>query len=80
MSFIQREIDRLSAALAGISNDHEASQPLFAAKQALVWALEPEGFASPSAMLHRYFGVGDDGTKGTGMERLDGPREPATSN
>lgn len=48
MSFIQREIDRFNAAIrSGESNREE----LYAAQQALAWVMEPEGFASPAAML-----------------------------
>lgn len=45
MGFIERELDRISAALG------EAGQPdygqLYAAQQALSWALEPTGFKAP---------------------------------
>ena len=48
MSFIQRELDKISVALAGGSGP----QPeLYAAQQALSWALEPSGFKSPYELL-----------------------------
>lgn len=45
MSFVQRELDRISAAL-GAPNQAEYDR-LYAAQQALSWALEPTGFKSP---------------------------------
>ena len=46
MSFIQRELDRISAALreSPQSDDYER---LYSAQQALSWVMDPEGFASP---------------------------------
>jgi len=45
MSFIRRELDRISTALAERgSSDYEQ---LYAAQQALSWALEPTGYKSP---------------------------------
>jgi hypothetical protein len=46
MSFIQRELDRIGAALGDKSNG-ENYERLYAAQQALAWALEPTGFRSP---------------------------------
>jgi len=50
MGFIDRELARLHRAL-----DVGAGSPryfeLYAAQQALAWAMEPEGFASPSSYL-----------------------------
>lgn len=48
MGYIKRELDKISAAIRGGSN-HE--RELYAAQQALAWATEPEGFASPFAMI-----------------------------
>ena len=48
--FVQREIDRINTAL----NDEpggEAYDRLYAAQQALSWALEPQGFKSPFDMI-----------------------------
>lgn len=50
MSFIQREIDRISAALREPRNSDEYRQ-MYAAQQALLWASEPNGFASPTTMI-----------------------------
>ena len=48
MSFIQREIDRLRTGLLdGVSNKEE----IYAAQQALEWALEPSGIKSPADHL-----------------------------
>lgn len=60
MSFIQRELDRLNEAIRNTPSDHPGYQPLHAAQQALSWASEPEGFSSPSATLHKFFGVGNE--------------------
>ena len=46
MSFVQRELDRLSLALHEPRSDDEYRQ-LRVAHQALSWALEPVGFKSP---------------------------------
>ena len=46
MSFIQRELDHIGDALRADpqSNDYDR---LYAAQQALAWATDPQGFASP---------------------------------
>jgi len=44
--FVQRELDRIAAALRGSTKPEDYAQ-LYAAQQALSWALEPNGFASP---------------------------------
>lgn len=46
MSFVQREIDRIRSALLA-DPEGERYQELYAAQQALSWALEPNGFGSP---------------------------------
>ena len=48
MSFIAREIDRIRLALLAGSARHDE---LYAAQQALEWALEPGGTRSPYAMI-----------------------------
>jgi hypothetical protein len=48
MSFIQRELNKISIALASGSSNYAE---LYAAQQALAWAADPTGFASPHAML-----------------------------
>lgn len=45
MSFVQRELERIQSALA--DHDHPDWQRLHDAQQALMWALEPTGYASP---------------------------------
>ena len=46
MSFIQRELDRIGDALRAdpTPNDYDR---LYVAQQALAWATDPSGFASP---------------------------------
>lgn len=50
MMFIQRELDRIGAALTQPQPGPHYAE-LYAAQQALLWAQEPEGFKSPYAML-----------------------------
>ena len=50
MSFVQREIDRLHNAMVA-DPDGEQWKELHAARQALAWALEPNGVASPADVL-----------------------------
>jgi hypothetical protein len=47
MSFIQREIDRIRPLLVANPDQPE----LYAAQQALCWALEPSGVKSPYEMI-----------------------------
>lgn len=49
MSFVQREIDKIRALL--IEQKHPKHDELYAAQQALEWALEPDGIASPFTMI-----------------------------
>ena len=46
MSFVQRELDRVTTALREPSNGERHAE-LYAAQQALSWALEPLGFKAP---------------------------------
>ena len=48
MSFIQREINRIRVELA---DGVEGKEQLYAAQQALCWALEPSGVKSPYDMI-----------------------------
>lgn len=57
MSFVQRELDQLNEMLRNTPETHEGYQPLHAAQQALAWASAPQGFASPSATLSKFFGI-----------------------
>lgn len=50
MSFIQRELDRIGDALRAEPDAGDREQ-LYAAQQALAWALEPGGLSSPMQML-----------------------------
>ncbi len=48
MSFIRREIDRIRESLVASGPRYDE---LYAAQQALEWALEPSGTKSPYAMI-----------------------------
>lgn len=50
MSFVQRELDRLSSAMKSETSPERYAE-LYAAQQALAWVLEPDGFASPVKMI-----------------------------
>jgi hypothetical protein len=50
MSFIQRELDRIGNALRQTQPGSKYAE-LYAAQQALMWTLEPDGFKSPYDML-----------------------------
>lgn len=50
MSFVQRELDRIGAALRAAQPGPRYAE-LYAAQQALAWAAEPNGFASPYNMI-----------------------------
>jgi len=50
MSYIQRELDRIGNALRN-SQFGERYAELYLAQQALSWALEPNGFAPPTALI-----------------------------
>ncbi len=50
MSFIQRELDQINAKLRENPDANDYDQ-LYAAQQALSWAMEPTGVASPLSMI-----------------------------
>lgn len=50
MGFIQRELDRISAALVDQPDANDYAS-LYAAQQALAWVLEPTGIKAPFAMI-----------------------------
>jgi hypothetical protein len=50
MSFIQRELNRIEVALRQPQSGNRYAE-LYAAQQALAWAIEPTGFASPHATI-----------------------------
>lgn len=49
MGIIQREIDRIRSQI--VPHSHPRQAELYAAQQALEWALEPSGVASPFQMI-----------------------------
>ena len=51
MSFIERELHQIERALREPQSDARYCQ-LYAAQQALAWALEPVGFAAPFATIN----------------------------
>ena len=52
MSFLEREIARLAAAIVDPANIARRAE-LYAAQQALAWTTEPSGYASPFDMIMR---------------------------
>ena len=50
MSFVQRELDRISCALRSETSTERYAE-LYVAQQALSWVLEPGGFVSPVKMI-----------------------------
>lgn len=59
MSFIQRELDRISTALRENPQSSDYDR-LYAAQQALSWASDPEGFASPMKHIKGILEVTED--------------------
>ena len=59
MGFIQRELALLECALRTPQAPDVYAQ-LYAAQQALAWAMEPGGFASPAVMIARDGGNATD--------------------
>ncbi len=51
MSFAQRELDRLHSEILKTDENNPAYSQLYAAQQALGWALEPTGAKSPYDMI-----------------------------
>jgi hypothetical protein len=47
MGFIERELERIRGALRQTDQASEEYRQLYAAQQALSWALEPIGFRAP---------------------------------
>ena len=50
MSFVQRELNRIQKTLVSVINTPEYDR-LYAAQQALSWALEPNGAKSPYDLI-----------------------------
>lgn len=78
MSFIQREHDKLHELCCSLPVDSDLYQRAYMAKQALAWAMDPDGFASPTALLVKWDGAKVDGTSGTGIATA-GNLSPAPS-
>lgn len=70
IGFVQRELDRIAVALREAPTP-ERYERLYAAQQALSWALEPNGFASPYDAITR-------GTQAAPVDCSENPR-PARS-
>ena len=80
MSFIQREHDKLMD-LCRSTPDGPAYDALYAAKQALAWALDPDTCASPSAQIGRHYSLSIESTTGTGIGAIASTlNQPAPSN
>lgn len=47
MGFIEREFDRLGEAMMGLDPDDVRWRELYAARSALAWAMDPQGFVAP---------------------------------
>jgi hypothetical protein len=67
MGFLQREFDRLGAALRD-ENSTEKYDVLYAAQQAIAWASDPDAYKSPFAMI--------TGTQEEPKDYLDESRPP----
>lgn len=50
MNFIQRELERIGITLQQSQPDNRYAE-LYAAQQALAWANEPDGFATPFVVI-----------------------------
>jgi hypothetical protein len=75
MSFVERELNRLAAAIrAGQTSDVNAK--LRAAQQALSWAMEPQGFASPFDAIARSHTL--TGIQASSEDCSDLPRRPGS--
>lgn len=71
MSFIQRELDRISDILnSGELKKEDDYKALYAAQQALGWVLDPTATRSPFNMI---MGVTDDATNGLVNATLNEP-------
>lgn len=67
MSFIQRELDRISDALRANPHGNDYDR-LYTAQQALAWAIDPEGYASPMKHIR--------GTQEGSADYSEGPHRP----
>jgi hypothetical protein len=51
MGFVARELSRISVSLGRLKESDAKYQELYAAQQALSWAIEPNGFKSPYDLI-----------------------------
>jgi hypothetical protein len=73
MGFIQRELARIEAAVHAEPHGTERFHKLFAAQQALSWALEPDAFAAPLNSIDGAAAAsGARGSEGSGARDLSG--------
>lgn len=75
MLFVNRELERLGRALRKPNNRREE---LYAAQQALSWALDPQAFKSPVEMLMRTPVDSEDCSAGTHHSRLPDTSVPTS--
>lgn len=66
MGFVERELLRINTAIAKLDEGRDYDR-LYAAQQALAWALEPTGAKSPYAMI---MGIHEDSTDCLGEQDL----------
>jgi hypothetical protein len=57
MSFVARELDRISARLRHPDTQADQYEKLYAAQQALAWALDPDGAKSPYDTILTFAGL-----------------------
>ncbi len=69
MSFVQRELSAISTALIDENNAGKRAE-LYAAQQALAWALEPSGYKRPLSTVLR------NNLKGTPEDSTDYSADP----
>jgi hypothetical protein len=51
MGFVARELSRITVSLGRLKESDTKYQQLYAAQQALSWAIEPNGFKSPYDLI-----------------------------
>jgi hypothetical protein len=76
MSFVNRELDRIAAALADEPLDTERWKQLHTAQQALKWTTEPRGFAAPLDYIDRQEPLSTTGTPAAIAGCSSGDRPP----
>lgn len=73
MGFVERELSKIEEILRSTPNDDPRAEYLRCAQQALSWSLEPQGYSSPTAYLHKFHSLGESGTRGTGVKFVNMP-------